>query len=131
MMQFSSLKNYKKFPKNRFYSTPVESDLVIIGGGPGGYVAAIKAGQLGLKVTCVEKRGTLGGTCLNVGCIPSKALLHTTHMYEQTKHTFASQGVIVDNPRVDIQQMLKHKDTSVTKLTGGIEYLFKKNGVWF
>lgn len=103
--------------------------MVIIGGGPGGYVAAIKAAQLGLKVTCVEKRGTLGGTCLNVGCIPSKALLHTSHMYEDTKHTFAKHGILVDNPRMDIKKMLSQKDASVTKLTGGIEYLFKKNGV--
>jgi len=121
----------KRISKNRFYSTPVDTDLVVIGGGPGGYVAAIKGAQLGLKVTCIEKRGTLGGTCLNVGCIPSKALLHTSHMYTEAKHTFAKHGILVDNPRVDIQKMLASKDSSVTKLTGGIEYLFKKNGVTY
>jgi len=105
------------------------NDVVVIGGGPGGYVAAIKAGQLGMKVTCVEKRGTLGGTCLNVGCIPSKALLHTSHMYEEAKHSFANHGILVDNPRVDIEKMHKTKDNTVKQLTGGIEHLFKKNGV--
>jgi dihydrolipoamide dehydrogenase len=129
MMQFNSVKKLGRFSNMRFYSTPVETDLVVIGGGPGGYVAAIKGAQLGLKVTCVEKRGALGGTCLNVGCIPSKALLHATHMYEQTKHTFEKHGILVDNPRVDIAKMLKHKDSSVSTLTAGVEHLFKKNGV--
>src|SRR5205809_6836255 len=101
-------------------------DVVVIGAGPGGYIAAIRAAQLGLKVTCVEKRGSLGGTCLNVGCIPSKALLHASHMYHDAKHTFAKHGILVDNPRVDLPKMLAQKDSSVTKLTGGIEYLFKK-----
>jgi len=116
----------------RLYSTSTNDlDLVVIGGGPGGYVAAIKGAQLGLKVTCIEKRGALGGTCLNVGCIPSKALLHSSHMFEQANHTFAKHGVIVDNPRIDLKKMLAQKDLSVSKLTGGIEYLFKKNQVGY
>jgi len=104
-------------------------DLVIIGGGPGGYVAAIKAGQLGMKVTCVEGRGTLGGTCLNVGCIPSKALLNSSHMYETaTKHA-AAHGVMVDGARMDVGVMMAQKDAAVSGLTKGIEGLFKKNKV--
>ena len=80
-----------------FGSTPVAKDnydLVVIGGGPGGYVAAIKAAQLGLKTACVESRGTLGGTCLNVGCIPSKALLHSSHLYEEACHDFSKHGIV-------------------------------------
>ena len=108
---------------------PKPQDLVIIGGGPGGYVAAIKAGQLGMKVTCVEGRGTLGGTCLNVGCIPSKALLNSSHMYETaTKHA-AAHGVIVEGARMDIGKMMEQKDAAVAGLTKGIEGLFKKNKV--
>lgn len=106
-------------------------DLVIIGGGPGGYVAAIKAGQLGMKVTCVEGRGTLGGTCLNVGCIPSKALLHSSHIYETaTKHA-EQHGVIIENARIDVAKMMAQKDTAVAGLTKGIEGLFKKNKAGF
>lgn len=104
-------------------------DLVVVGGGPGGYVAAIKAAQLGLKVTCIEKRGSLGGTCLNVGCIPSKALLHASHMFELTKGEMQHAGVLVDNARVDLAQMMKTKATTVTGLTSGIELLFKQNKV--
>jgi dihydrolipoamide dehydrogenase len=101
-------------------------DVVIIGGGPGGYNAAIRAGQLGLKVACVEARGTLGGTCLNVGCIPSKALLHASEMFNEAKTGFASLGIKVD-PVLDLPQMHKQKADSVTGLTKGIEFLFKKN----
>ena len=104
-------------------------DVVIVGGGPGGYVAAIKAAQLGLKTACVEGRGTLGGTCLNVGCIPSKALLHSSHMYHDAKKNFAQHGVNIDNVSVDVTQMMANKSKSVEGLTGGIEYLFKKYGV--
>ena len=103
-------------------------DVIIIGGGPGGYNAAIRAGQLGLKVACVEKRKTLGGTCLNVGCIPSKALLNASHMFEEARTGFASLGIKVD-PQLDLPQMLKQKDESVTALTKGVEFLFKKNKV--
>jgi len=101
-------------------------DVVIIGGGPGGYNAAIRAGQLGMKVACVESRGTLGGTCLNVGCIPSKALLHASEMFNEAKTGFASLGIKVD-PVLDLPQMHKQKADSVSGLTKGIEFLFKKN----
>ena len=101
-------------------------DVVIIGGGPGGYNAAIRAGQLGLKVACVEKRKTLGGTCLNVGCIPSKALLHASEMFAEAKTGFASLGIKV-SPELDLPQMHKQKSESVGQLTKGIEFLFKKN----
>ena len=101
-------------------------DVVIIGGGPGGYNAAIRAGQLGLKVACVERRKTLGGTCLNVGCIPSKALLNASEMFYEAKTGFASLGIKV-NPELDLPQMHKQKDESVTALTKGVEFLFRKN----
>lgn len=115
----------------RTYSTSEELDLVVIGGGPGGYVAAIKAGQLGLKVSCVEGRGSLGGTCLNVGCIPSKALLHSSHMYSEAKNHFKHHGVIVGELGYDWATMQKQKDSAVTGLTKGIEGLFKKNKVGY
>eukprot|EP00921_Rhytidocystis_pertsovi_P006730 GHVQ01011428.1.p1 GENE.GHVQ01011428.1~~GHVQ01011428.1.p1 ORF type:complete len:218 (-),score=24.22 GHVQ01011428.1:147-800(-) len=104
-------------------------DVGIIGGGPGGYVAAIKAAQLGLKTVCVEKRGTLGGTCLNVGCIPSKSLLNISHKYHEVEHMFPKMGIKVDNASVDVTAMMKQKLKSVTGLTEGIEFLFKKNKV--
>jgi dihydrolipoamide dehydrogenase len=103
-------------------------DVVIIGGGPGGYNAAIRAGQLGLKAACVEMRGTLGGTCLNVGCIPSKALLHASEYFELASKEFAALGIKV-TPELDLPQMMKQKDESVGALTKGIEFLFKKNKV--
>ncbi len=103
-------------------------DVVIIGGGPGGYNAAIRAGQLGLKVACVEMRATLGGTCLNVGCIPSKALLHASEMFEEAGHGFASIGIEVA-PKLNLPQMMKAKTDSVGQLTKGVEFLFKKNKV--
>jgi dihydrolipoamide dehydrogenase len=101
----------------------------VIGAGPGGYVASIKAAQLGLKTVCIEKRDTLGGTCLNVGCIPSKSLLHNSHIYHMAKHEFKARGIKADNVEVDLPTMLGAKDTAVKQLTSGIEYLFKKNGV--
>ncbi|GHF19683.1 dihydrolipoyl dehydrogenase [Kordiimonas sediminis] len=106
-----------------------EYDLVVIGSGPGGYVAAIRAAQLGLKTACVEKRDTLGGTCLNVGCMPSKALLHSSHMYEEAKHEFEKVGIKVKGLEVDLKKMMATKDETVSGLTGGIEFLFKKNKV--
>ena len=104
-------------------------DVVVIGGGPGGYVAAIRAAQLGLKTACVEKRGTLGGTCLNVGCIPSKALLHSTHLYHEAEKNFAGLGIEVSGLGLNLEKMMASKDQQVTALTSGIEGLFKKNKV--
>jgi dihydrolipoamide dehydrogenase len=105
-------------------------DVVIIGGGPGGYNAAIRAGQLGLSVACIEMRETLGGTCLNVGCMPSKALLHASEMYEAAHTEFAKIGIEVA-PKLNLDQMHASKNESVTALTKGIEFLFKKNkAVW-
>ena len=96
-------------------------DVVIIGGGPGGYNAAIRAGQLGLSVACVEGRSTLGGTCLNVGCMPSKALLHASELYEAASgEAFAHLGIEV-KPTLNLAQMMKQKDESVAGLTKGIE----------
>lgn len=103
-------------------------DLIVIGAGPGGYVAAIKAAQLGLKTACVEKRSTLGGTCLNVGCIPSKALLHASEYYHAAKHEFADYGIDVA-PKLNLARMMKKKDEAVSGLTKGVEYLFTKNKV--
>ncbi|KAK3267791.1 hypothetical protein CYMTET_23673 [Cymbomonas tetramitiformis] len=106
-----------------------EYDLAVIGGGPGGYVGSIKAAQMGLKTVCIEKRGTLGGTCLNVGCIPSKALLNNSYLYHQAKKDFANRGIIVEGLSLDLKKMMDAKNTSVGQLTGGIEMLFKKNKV--
>ncbi|HTN14456.1 MAG TPA: dihydrolipoyl dehydrogenase [Sphingomonadaceae bacterium] len=105
-------------------------DVLIIGAGPGGYVAAIRAAQLGLKTACVESRETLGGTCLNVGCIPSKALLHGSELFEEAAHgMLAKFGVKIDKVELDLATLLGEKDAAVKGLTGGIEYLFKKNKV--
>jgi dihydrolipoamide dehydrogenase len=104
-------------------------DVIVIGGGPGGYIAAIRAAQLGMTVACVEKRGSLGGTCLNVGCIPSKALLHSSHLFEQTKAGLANQGVKVSGVELDLPTMLVRKDKVVTDLTKGVEFLFKKHKI--
>jgi dihydrolipoamide dehydrogenase len=103
-------------------------DVIIIGGGPGGYNAAIRAGQLGLKVACVDRGKTLGGTCLNVGCMPSKALLHASELYEMAGHAFATLGIEVE-PKLNLPQMMKQKAESVAALTKGIEFLFRKNKV--
>jgi len=104
-------------------------DLVVIGAGPGGYVAAIRGAQLGMKVAVVEKRATLGGTCLNVGCIPSKALLQSSHLFEQAGHDLAVHGVVVAAPTLDFAQMMKRKAEVVGATTKGIEFLFKKNKI--
>lgn len=105
-------------------------DVTVVGGGPGGYVAAIKAAQMGLKTACVEMRGSLGGTCLNVGCIPSKALLQSSHHFHDAKTHFADHGIKIDGEiSMDLDKMQDAKSKSVEGLTGGIEYLFKKYGV--
>ena len=105
-------------------------DVVVIGGGPGGYVAAIRAAQLGLATACVEKRATLGGTCLNVGCIPSKELLHSTHLFEQAQHDFAKRGIrVAGGIEVDLAAMMAGKARVVRDLTKGIGFLFRKNKV--
>lgn len=106
-------------------------DVVVIGGGPGGYVAAIKAAQLGFDTACIEKRGSLGGTCLNVGCIPSKALLNNSHLYHQIKTDSKNRGIDVGDVALNIKNFQKAKDTVVKQLTGGIEQLFKKNKVTY
>ncbi len=104
-------------------------DVVIIGGGPGGYNCAIRAAQLGLKVACVEKRKTLGGTCLNVGCIPSKALLHASELYEEAEKNFAGMGIQVGSLKLDLDTMMTRKDEAVDGLTKGVAYLFKKHKI--
>jgi dihydrolipoamide dehydrogenase len=104
-------------------------DVIIIGAGPGGYVCAIRCAQLGLKTAVVEGRETLGGTCLNVGCIPSKAMLHATHMLHEAEHNFTTMGLKGKSPSVDWKQMLAYKDETISQNTGGIEFLFKKNKI--
>jgi dihydrolipoamide dehydrogenase len=104
-------------------------DLIVIGGGPGGYNCAIRAAQLGLQVVCVEKHKTLGGTCLNVGCIPSKALLHASELYEKAQNGMPKMGVKPQRVKLDLPAMMKHKNESVGALTKGVEFLFKKNGI--
>ncbi|KAF4121567.1 dihydrolipoamide dehydrogenase [Geosmithia morbida] len=114
---------------SRAYSSASdEKDLVIIGGGVAGYVAAIKAGQEGLSVACIEKRGTLGGTCLNVGCIPSKSLLNNSHLYHQILHDTKNRGIEVGDVKLNLANLMKAKDSSVAGLTKGVEFLLKKNG---
>ena len=104
-------------------------DLVVIGTGPGGYVCAVRAAQLGMKVAVVEKRATHGGTCLNVGCIPSKALLHASELFEKAGHGFAGMGIRVSAPKVDLKAMLAYKDEGVDGNVRGVEFLLKKNGI--
>jgi dihydrolipoamide dehydrogenase len=104
-------------------------DVIVIGGGPGGYVAAIRCAQLGLKTACVEGRESLGGTCLNVGCIPSKALLHASHQLHEAEHNFAKMGLTGKSPSVDWKQMQAYKADVIDGNTKGIEFLFKKNKV--
>jgi dihydrolipoamide dehydrogenase len=104
-------------------------DLIVIGTGPGGYVCAIRAAQLGMKVAVVEKDATLGGTCLNVGCIPSKALLHASEMFEEAGHAFAKMGIGVGKPKLDLKQMLVFKDEAVDGNVKGVDFLMKKNKI--
>jgi len=104
-------------------------DVIVIGGGPGGYVASIRSAQLGLKTACIESRKTLGGTCLNVGCIPSKSLLHASEMYFKAQKEFKNLGIEATNMKVNLSKMMGNKDKSVFTLTKGIEFLFKKNKI--
>ena len=104
-------------------------DLIVIGAGPGGYVAAIRGAQLGLKCAVIEREQKLGGTCLRVGCIPSKALLETTELLEQSQHSFAERGLIAGEVKVDLPQMMAHKDGVVAQLDGGIQVLLKKHKI--
>ncbi|KAK3601767.1 hypothetical protein CHS0354_016130 [Potamilus streckersoni] len=114
----------------RTYANGAEHDLVVIGSGPGGYVASIKAAQLGMKTACVEKNERLGGTCLNVGCIPSKALLNNSHMYHLAHgKDLHNRGIEFDNVRLNLNKMMEQKTKAVTALTGGIAHLFKQNKV--
>jgi len=106
-------------------------DVIIIGGGPGGYVCAIRAAQLGLKTACVESRGTLGGTCLNVGCIPSKSLLNLSENYHKAKKDFSNQGIEISDIKLNVSKMMSNKEKSVQVLTKGVEFLFKKNKVTY
>jgi dihydrolipoamide dehydrogenase len=111
------------------WSIVMAYDLIVIGTGPGGYVCAIRAAQLGMKVAVVEKRATYGGTCLNVGCIPSKALLHASEMFEEAGHSFAKMGIGVGAPKLDLPTMLKFKDEAVDGNVKGVDYLLKKNKI--
>jgi dihydrolipoamide dehydrogenase len=104
-------------------------DLVVIGTGPAGYVCAIRAAQLGLKTAVVEKEATFGGTCLNIGCIPSKALLHATELFDEAGHTFGKMGIGVGSPKLDLPAMMKFKDEGVESNVKGVEYLLKKNKI--
>ncbi|HPE85536.1 MAG TPA: FAD-dependent oxidoreductase, partial [Chlamydiales bacterium] len=109
----------------------MDYDLIVIGSGPGGYVAAIRAAQNGLKVACVDKRKELGGTCLNVGCIPSKALLHASEFYYQTLHEAGDLGILLGTPKIDFSKMMARKNEIVKGFNQGIAGLFKKNKVDF
>src|SRR4051812_16537106 len=104
-------------------------DLVVIGTGPGGYVCAIRAAQLGMKVAVIEKWPTFGGTCLNIGCIPSKALLYATEMFEEAGHSFSHLGIDIPAPTLNLAQMMVHKDETVAANVNGVTFLFKKNKI--
>src|SRR3979411_1167536 len=104
-------------------------DLVVIGTGPGGYVCAVRAAQLGMKVAVIEKDATLGGTCLNVGCMPSKALLHASEMFEEAGHSFAKMGVSVSAPQLDLTAMMNFKQQGIDGNVKGVDFLMKKNKI--
>ena len=107
----------------------MEFDLIVIGAGPGGYTAAIKAAQLGIKTAIIEKENNLGGTCLNVGCIPSKALLSSSELYQQAKHHFKNHGIHSEGLSIDVEAMMKRKEGVIRKMARGIDYLIKKNNI--
>ena len=107
----------------------VEHDVVVVGGGPGGYVAAIRAAQLGLNTACIDENDRFGGTCLRVGCIPSKALLESSHLYLEAKEHFGTHGIKTSGVELDLAAMLSRKDKIVDQLTGGIDMLFKRKKV--
>ncbi|BFZ10755.1 hypothetical protein BsWGS_13795 [Bradybaena similaris] len=118
------------YVSSRSYASGSDTDLIVIGSGPGGYVAAIKAAQLGLKTTCVEKEATLGGTCLNVGCIPSKSLLNNSHLYHMAHgNDLKSRGIEFTDVKLNLEKMMEQKRGAVKALTGGIAHLFKKNNI--
>lgn len=130
LRSFKSIPATGRFSQFVRYASNKKYDVVVIGGGPGGYVAAIKAAQLGLNTACIEKRGALGGTCLNVGCIPSKSLLNNTHLLHQVQHEAKERGIAIEGEvKVDFPQLMASKEKAVKQLTGGIEMLFKKNKV--
>ena len=104
-------------------------DVIVIGAGPGGYVAAIRSAQLGLKTACVESRKTLGGTCLNVGCIPSKSLLNASEMYHKAQKEFKNLGIVFTDIKLNLSSMMANKNKSILTLTKGVEFLFKKNKI--
>src|SRR6202012_5775985 len=104
-------------------------DLIVIGSGPGGYVCPIRAAQLGLKTAVIEKRATFGGTCLNIGCIPSKAMLHASELYEEAAQKFPEMGIKLGKPSVDLAAMLKYKEQGVDGNVKGVAFLFKKNKI--
>src|SRR3954447_20364145 len=108
---------------------PDRYDVIVIGGGPGGYIAAIRAAQLGKKVACVEKNPSLGGTCLNIGCIPSKALLDSSELYYLAKHRFHRHGIQVPTVELDLPRMLARKNEVVKSLTDGVAFLMRKNKI--
>jgi len=118
-----------RFSRRGYATEKAPYDVIVIGGGPGGYIAAIKAAQLGMKTACVEYRGALGGTCLNVGCIPSKAMLNNSHMYHSIMHDTKKRGIDVGQVALNLPNMLAAKDKAVKALTGGVEGLLKKNKV--
>ena len=109
---------------------PEKFNVVVIGGGPGGYVCAIRLAQLGFKTACIESRASLGGTCLNVGCIPSKSLLNLSENFHKAKN-FANLGIETGQVKLNLEKMMKNKDKAVTVLTKGVEFLFKKNKVTY
>ena len=104
-------------------------DLLVLGGGPAGYVCAIRGAQLGLKTGCIESRGTLGGTCLNIGCIPSKSLLNSSELFSKAKNNFNNIGIETGDIKLNLKKMMTNKSKSVQILTKGVEFLFKKNKV--